>query len=88
MIFFGCTDNEINHIGKTSAAPAALLHGMIDLRRNDELPTVLIEEAVDHVPDFPIGYVIATANEHAISAIKHDIRYPLFIKRMLNVKKK
>ncbi len=77
MIFFGCADNQINNVRKTSAAPAALLHGMIDLCRNDKLPTVLIEESVDHVPYFPIGDVIATADEHDVSAIKHDIRYPL-----------
>jgi len=77
MIFFGCTDNQVNHIGKTSAAPAALLHGVIDFCRHNELPTVLVEETVDHVPDFPIGNVIATTDKHAVSAIKHDIRYPL-----------
>ncbi|MBT9372688.1 hypothetical protein KLP42_22520 [Rhizobium sp. CSW-27] len=65
VIFFGGADNEIDDVRETAAAAAALLHGVIYLGRNDQLPTVLIEEAVDHIPDLPVGYVIATADKHA-----------------------
>ncbi|WP_245459192.1 MULTISPECIES: hypothetical protein [unclassified Rhizobium] len=51
---------------ETAAATAALFHGVIDLGRNDELPTVLIEEFSDDVPDFPVGDVITTANQHSL----------------------
>ena len=64
VIFLGCLDDDIDDVGKTAAAAAALLHCMIDLGRDDQLPTVLIEELVDNVPDFLVGDVIAAADEH------------------------
>jgi hypothetical protein len=37
---------------------------MIHFCRNDKLPTVLIEELVNDVPDIVVGDVIAAANQH------------------------
>jgi hypothetical protein len=65
MIIFGCLYNDINDIRETTAAAAALFHGVINFCRNDELPTVLIQELVDDVPDFPVGYVITATNKHS-----------------------
>jgi hypothetical protein len=62
MILFSRTDNQVDNVREAAAAPSALLHGVIDLRRYDQLPTVLVQEAIDDVPDFPVGDVIATAN--------------------------
>jgi hypothetical protein len=39
---------------------------MIDLRRYNQLPTVLVEKAVDNLTDFLVGDVIAAADKHAI----------------------
>ncbi|WP_245304928.1 hypothetical protein [Rhizobium multihospitium] len=50
---------------ETTAATAALFHGVINLGGNDELPTVLIEEFGDDLPDFLVGDVITTANQHS-----------------------
>jgi len=66
VIVLGGLDDDINDIGEATAAAAALLHGVIDFRRHDKLPTVLIEKAVDNLPDFFVGYVIAAADEHVI----------------------
>jgi hypothetical protein len=64
MIIFGCLDDDIDNVRETAAATAAFGHGVIDLRRHDKLPTIFIEKIVDGVPDFLVGYVIATADEH------------------------
>jgi len=37
---------------------------MIDFRRHDELPTVLVEHLIDDIANIIIGDVIAAANEH------------------------
>ena len=66
MILLGCADDDVHHIGKTAAATAALLHRVIDFCRHDELPTVLVEEAVDHIDDFRIGDEVAATNQHVV----------------------
>jgi len=64
VIFFRGFDDQVDNGGKTAAAAAALFHGMIHFCRNDQLPTVFIQELVDDVPDIVIGDVIAAANQH------------------------
>ena len=64
VVFLCGADDDVDHVGETAAATAALLHRMIDFRGHDELPTVLIEEAVDHVDDFLVGDEIAAADQH------------------------
>lgn len=88
MIFFRGANDNVHDVRKTAAATTTLFHSVIDFCRNNQLPTVIVQKGVDDVSDFAVSDKIATANEHAISAIKHDIRYPLFIKRIAYVKKK
>jgi hypothetical protein len=88
MIFFGCADDEVYNTGKAATASTTLLHCVIDLGRHNQLPTVFIEKPVDDILDFPIGNVIATAYEHGVLAVKHDMRYLLFINKITDVKKK
>jgi len=64
VIIFGCLDDDIDNIGEATTATATLGHGVIDLRRHDKLPAILIEKVVDNLPDFLVGYVVATADEH------------------------
>jgi hypothetical protein len=64
VIFLGCSNYDVDNVGEASAAAAALLHGVIDFCRYDKLPTVFIEEVIDNVPDFFVGYVIAAADKH------------------------
>ncbi|KDR86240.1 hypothetical protein L905_04585 [Agrobacterium sp. TS43] len=64
MIFFGGFDDQVDNGGETAATATAFFHGVIHFCRNDELPTVLVEELVDDVPDIVIGDVIAAANQH------------------------
>ncbi|ENN84269.1 hypothetical protein RHSP_76560 [Rhizobium freirei PRF 81] len=65
MIILGCLNNNINHIREAAAAATALRHGVINFCRDDELPTVLIEKFGDDFPDFLVGDVITTANQHS-----------------------
>jgi hypothetical protein len=67
VILLGRADDDVDDIGETAAAAAALLHGVIDLCRHDELPTVLVEETIDHVNDFLLGDEITAANQHFVS---------------------
>jgi hypothetical protein len=62
VIFLGCADDKINDAGEAATATATFAHGMIDLGRNDKLPTIFIEQLNDSVADFLVGDVIATAN--------------------------
>ena len=64
MILLGGANDDVDDIGETAAATAALLHGVINLRRHDQLPTVLIEELDDGVLDILIGDEIAATNQH------------------------
>jgi hypothetical protein len=64
VIFFSCLDNYINDVRETAAATAPFFHGVIDFCRHDKLPTVLIEKAVDNLPDIRVRYVIAATDKH------------------------
>jgi len=64
VIFFGGLDDQIDNGRETAAAATTFFHGVIHFRRNDQLPTVLVEEFVDNVPDIVISDVIAAANQH------------------------
>jgi hypothetical protein len=64
MIFFSRLDNQFDHGRKTTTATAALGHCVVDFRRDDKLPTVLIEHLIDDVADIVICDVITAANEH------------------------
>jgi len=66
VILLRGADDDVGDIRETAAAAAALLHRMIDFCGHDELPTVLVEEAVDRVDDFLFGDEIAAANQHFV----------------------
>jgi len=57
-------NDNIHHVREATAAPAPFFHGVVDFRRHYELPTVLIEKAVDNLSDFGVCYVIAAADKH------------------------
>ncbi|KJF72305.1 hypothetical protein RP75_16585 [Agrobacterium arsenijevicii] len=64
VIFFRGLDDQVDDGWETAAAATAFLHGVIHFCGNDELPTVLVQELVNDVPDIVIGNVIAAANQH------------------------
>jgi hypothetical protein len=64
VIVLGRLNDDVDYIRKTAATTAPFFHGVVDFRRDNKLPTVLIEKAVDNLPDFGVGYVVATADKH------------------------
>jgi hypothetical protein len=64
MIFFSGFDDQVDNGRETAATAAAFFHRVIHFCRDDKLPTVLVEELVNDVPDIVIGDVIAAANQH------------------------
>lgn len=64
MIFFRRFDDQVDDSRETATATTTLLHGVIDFRRNDELPTVFIEKLVDDIANVVVGDVIAATNQH------------------------
>lgn len=88
VIIFGGADDDVDDVREAAAATAPFAHRMIDLRRNDQLPTVLVKELVDDVRDFPVGDVIAAADEHGADELSNLTFSPFFLlKRMAFVKK-
>ena len=69
VILLRGADDDVDDVGETAAATAALLHRVVDLCRHDTLPTVLVEEAVHHIDDFLFGDEIAAANQHFVLPI-------------------
>jgi hypothetical protein len=61
---FGDPNDRFHHIWEAAATAAALVQGMVDLRRNDELPGILLEQLDDRVLDLLFGYQIAVTDEH------------------------
>ena len=57
-------NDDVDDVGKTSTAAAALFHCVVDLRRDDQLPTVLVKELVDRVFDVFVCDEIAATNQH------------------------
>nr|WP_246690986.1 hypothetical protein [Neorhizobium alkalisoli] len=49
---------------EAAATAASFRHGMIDLGRNNQLPTVFVKKLDDRVPDLLVGNVITAADEH------------------------
>ena len=64
VIALGGADDDIDDIGKTAAATSTFFHRVVDFRRNDKLPTVLIEQLDDGVLNVLIGDKIAATNQH------------------------
>lgn len=64
MVIFGHPNNCFDHIWKAAATAPALGECMVDLRGNDELPRVLVEERHDGLLDFLLGDQVAVTDEH------------------------
>lgn len=64
MIFFRRFDDQVDHSRETATATATLLHGVIDFRWDDELPTVFIKKLIDDIANVVVGDVIAATNQH------------------------
>jgi hypothetical protein len=89
VIFFGGADDDVDDIGEAAAAAATLFDRVIDFRRHDQLPAVLVEEADDRIFDLFIGDEIAAANQHFVLPIERNALNCLIKqKRMFIVKKK
>ncbi|WP_291160336.1 hypothetical protein [Ensifer sp. SSB1] len=56
-------------MGEAAAAATALFHRVIDFRRHDQLPTVVVEETDDRVLDLFFRDEIAAANQHVVSPV-------------------
>jgi hypothetical protein len=87
VVLFSCLDDEIDDIREAAATAATLGHGMIDLGRDDQLPTVIVEQLDDRVPDVRIGDVIAAADEHFGRPDNMTINILFLLKKRLIVKK-
>jgi len=62
MIFFRHLYDGFNDIWEAATAAAALLHGMINLSRNNQLPRIRVEKFNDSILDFLLGDNVAMAN--------------------------
>jgi hypothetical protein len=52
---------------------------MVDLGWHDKLPAVFVEELGNDLPDFTIGDVVATADQHALFSPSNMTLAILFI---------
>jgi hypothetical protein len=62
VIFFRHLYDGFNDIWKAATAASALLHGMVNLSRNNELPWISVEKFNDSILDFLLGDDVAMAN--------------------------
>jgi hypothetical protein len=79
MIILGCFYYQVHNAGEAAAAAAPLRHGMVDLGWHDKLPAVFVEELGNDLPDFTIGDVVATADQHALFSPSNMTLAILFI---------
>ena len=64
MVIFGDPNDRFHHIWEAAATATALVQGMVDLRRNDELPGILLEQPNDRLLDLLFGYQVAVTDKH------------------------
>jgi hypothetical protein len=88
VIVFGGANYQIDDIGKAAATATAFCHGMVDLGRDDQLPTVFFKKLDNRVPDLLGGNIIATADEHYDRPGNMTSILFFLQKRIVNVKKK
>jgi len=62
MIFFSHSYDRFNNIWEAAAAPATLLHSMVDLGRNNQLPAIFIQHLDDSIFDLFGSNYIAMAD--------------------------
>ena len=75
VILLGGADDDVDDIGETAAATATFFHRVVDFRRHDQLPTVLVEEADNRVLDLFFRDEIAAANQHVVSPVVRNALY-------------
>ncbi|MBP1873355.1 hypothetical protein J2Z19_003070 [Ensifer adhaerens] len=89
VILLGGTNDDVDDVGEATAAATAFLHRVIDLRRHDQLPTVLIEEGYDRILDVFFRDEIAAANQHVVLPVIRNVLNSLIKqKRIFIVNKK
>ncbi len=66
MIVFGDPNDRFDHIWEAAATATSLLHRMIDLGRDDQLPGVLVEQPDDGLFDLLLGDDVAMADQHGL----------------------
>ena len=64
MVMFGDPNDRFHHIWEAAATAAPLLQGMVNLRRHDELPGILLEQPNDRLLDLLFGYQVAMTDKH------------------------
>lgn len=62
VIFFRHLYDGFNDIWEAATAASPLLHGMVNLCRNNELPRIGVEKFNDSILDFLLGNDVAMAN--------------------------
>jgi hypothetical protein len=66
VIFFRHLYDGFNDVWEAATAAAALLHGMVDFCRDNQLPRVSIEKFSDSILDFFLGDDIAMTYKHVV----------------------
>lgn len=66
VIFFRHLYDGFNDIWEAAAASAALLHGMVDFCRDNQLPRINIEKLYNSILDLFLGDDIAMAYQHVV----------------------
>jgi len=64
VILFGYPNDRIHHIWEAAATATTLLQRMIDLRRNQKLPRVIIEKRYDRLFNFLLRDDVAVTDQH------------------------
>ena len=62
---FRCFDDDVDNIGETPAAPAALVERMIDFQRRNELPLILGQKILDGGDDITSADDVALTDQHS-----------------------
>ncbi|MBA8902608.1 hypothetical protein FHW17_003515 [Phyllobacterium sp. P30BS-XVII] len=68
MIFFRHLYDGFNDVWEAAATAAALLHGMVDFCRDNQLPRVNIEKFNNSILDLFLGNDIAMTYKHIVYA--------------------
>jgi len=75
MILLGRPDDDINHIGKTTATLTPFLEGAVHLDRDDQLPAILVEKTPNRLFDLTFGNDVAVTGNHSFSIVFRWIRH-------------
>jgi hypothetical protein len=67
MVGFGYPNDCFHHIWEAAATAPSLAKGVINLRRHDQRPWILLKQVDDYLFDFLLGDDVAVANQHLMS---------------------